>query len=197
MSGWDVQLLQDTPWIAAGGLLLAAWLAWLVAGRIGVRILARLAEASPTHWDDAMLQHRVPQRLAGMVPALVLLGGMAYVAGLPEFVRIVVRNVSLAWLAIAATLVVGGALDALNTLYERHDDGSETGKASLRERGRVRVEPGRSIALMPDDIHAVANLDATYTVNLSTEARNGLWKLRVTDAVAGGTGTLDSWTLTL
>ena len=120
MSGWDVQLLQDTPWIAAGGLLLAAWLAWLVAGRIGVRILARLAEASPTHWDDAMLQHRVPQRLAGMVPALVLLGGMAYVAGLPEFVRIVVRNVSLAWLAVAGTLVVGGALDALNTLYERH-----------------------------------------------------------------------------
>ena len=34
------------------------------------------------------------------------------------------------------------------------------GKASLRERAQVRVEPGRSIDLMPDDIHAVANADA-------------------------------------
>jgi len=47
----------------------------------------------------------------------------------------------------------------LNTLYERQDDGSEPGRASLRERTQVRVEPGRTIALMPDDIHAVANLD--------------------------------------
>ena len=47
-----------------------------------------------------------------------------------------------------------------NTLYERHDDGSEPGKASLRERNQMRVEPGHSIALMPDDIHAVANLDS-------------------------------------
>lgn len=120
MSGLDLRFLEGTPVLAATGLLLAAWLAWILAGRIGVRILARLAQASPTHWDDAMLQHRVPQRLAGMVPALVLLGGMAYVDGLPELVRIVVRNVSFAWLAVAATLVVGGALDGLNTLYERH-----------------------------------------------------------------------------
>ena len=47
-----------------------------------------------------------------------------------------------------------------NYLYERLDDGSKPGHASLRERGQVRVKPGRSIALMPDDIHAVANLEA-------------------------------------
>jgi subtilisin family serine protease len=43
----------------------------------------------------------------------------------------------------------------------------------------------------------VTNLDATYTVNLSSEARNGVWKLRVQDVFAGDTGYLDSWTLTL
>jgi len=48
----------------------------------------------------------------------------------------------------------------MNYLYDRLDDGSSPGKASLRERAEVRVEPGRSIVLMPDDIHAVANADA-------------------------------------
>ena len=42
----------------------------------------------------------------------------------------------------------------------------------------------------------VANLDATYTVNLSTKDRNGTWKLRTKDVFAGDTGTLISWTLT-
>jgi subtilisin family serine protease len=43
----------------------------------------------------------------------------------------------------------------------------------------------------------VANLDATYTVNLSAETRNGTWKLRVQDVFVGDTGYLDAWTLTV
>ena len=43
----------------------------------------------------------------------------------------------------------------------------------------------------------VANLDTTYTVNVSSEDRNGTWKLRVQDVFAHDTGMLDSWTLTL
>ncbi|GIG61955.1 zinc metalloprotease [Longispora fulva] len=41
------------------------------------------------------------------------------------------------------------------------------------------------------------NINQTYTVNLSTEARNGTWKLQVQDAAALDTGNIDSWTLTL
>jgi carboxypeptidase T len=40
------------------------------------------------------------------------------------------------------------------------------------------------------------NINTTYTVNLSSEVRNGTWKLRVTDSAAGDTGYLDTWTLT-
>jgi serine protease len=40
------------------------------------------------------------------------------------------------------------------------------------------------------------NLVGTYTVNLSTEALNGTWKLRVNDNAAGDTGYINSWSIT-
>jgi Zn-dependent metalloprotease/subtilisin-like proprotein convertase family protein len=41
------------------------------------------------------------------------------------------------------------------------------------------------------------NIDQTFTVNLSSEPRNGTWRLRVQDAAALDTGFINSWTLTL
>ncbi|THV21681.1 S8 family serine peptidase [Glycomyces paridis] len=41
------------------------------------------------------------------------------------------------------------------------------------------------------------NVIATYTVNLSSESATGTWTLRVSDAYAGDTGTLNSWSLSL
>ncbi|MFZ5655707.1 MAG: S8 family peptidase [Pseudomonadota bacterium] len=40
------------------------------------------------------------------------------------------------------------------------------------------------------------NVIATYTVNLSTEALNGTWKLRVRDIYSGDTGYINSWSVT-
>jgi secreted trypsin-like serine protease len=41
------------------------------------------------------------------------------------------------------------------------------------------------------------NINQIYTVNLSSEARSGTWRLRVQDAASLDTGYIDSWTLTL
>ncbi|MEU5948609.1 proprotein convertase P-domain-containing protein [Micromonospora sp. NPDC047465] len=41
------------------------------------------------------------------------------------------------------------------------------------------------------------NLDETYTVDLSSETRNGTWKLRVQDTTRRDTGYINSWTLAL
>ena len=40
------------------------------------------------------------------------------------------------------------------------------------------------------------NIIQTYTVNLSSEAKNGTWKLRVNDNATADTGFINSWTLT-
>ena len=41
------------------------------------------------------------------------------------------------------------------------------------------------------------NVNATFTGNLSSEAANGAWRLRVQDVFAQDSGTLNSWTLTV
>ena len=41
------------------------------------------------------------------------------------------------------------------------------------------------------------NIDQTYTVNLSSEAANGSWRLRVQDAASLDTGYVNSWSLNL
>ncbi|HVK21590.1 MAG TPA: S8 family serine peptidase [Actinokineospora sp.] len=41
------------------------------------------------------------------------------------------------------------------------------------------------------------NVDATYTVNLSSEVRNGAWKLKVQDVARYDVGNIDTWTLTV
>ncbi|RLK59492.1 S8 family serine peptidase [Actinokineospora cianjurensis] len=42
-----------------------------------------------------------------------------------------------------------------------------------------------------------ADVRATYTVNLSSEAKNGTWKLSVTDVYRFDTGTIDTWSITV
>ena len=40
------------------------------------------------------------------------------------------------------------------------------------------------------------NVNKTVTLNLSTEALNGIWKLRVNDNAAGDVGYINSWSVT-
>ena len=41
------------------------------------------------------------------------------------------------------------------------------------------------------------NVSTTYTKDLSSEAANGTWGLRVQDLYSADTGNIDTWTLTL
>jgi Proprotein convertase P-domain/F5/8 type C domain len=56
---------------------------------------------------------------------------------------------------------------------------------------------GRTYTLHDRSGGSADNINQTYTVNLSSEAANGAWKLRVQDAASLDTGYIDSWTLTL
>ncbi|MEV6239709.1 S8 family serine peptidase [Lentzea sp. NPDC051838] len=49
----------------------------------------------------------------------------------------------------------------------------------------------------PGGASSSTGIHETYTVDLSTEPRNGTWKLQLTDVYTYDTGTLDTWTLTV
>lgn len=41
------------------------------------------------------------------------------------------------------------------------------------------------------------NVNATYTVNVSGEAADGIWRLQVRDTYSADTGYINTWTLTV
>jgi hypothetical protein len=69
-------------------------------------------------------------------------------------------------------------------------------------RGDLRIDlvapDGSSYRLKTENIFdGTHNVNTTYPVNLSSEAANGTWKLRVQDMYRFDTGYIDTWTLTL
>ena len=65
------------------------------------------------------------------------------------------------WAVVAA---VEG--EEINRFYERTDDGTDDGKASLELSQEVVVRPGVGVAMMPDDIHSIAVEGDTPTLHL-------------------------------
>jgi len=108
------------PIVLLALLLLAAWMAGFVVRKVLLRVLARLAAASPMRWDDAVVRSRALAKLAQVVPALIVLAGIGFIEGIPEWVVGMVRNLSIAWLVLALVLAIGSALDAMNEVYERN-----------------------------------------------------------------------------
>jgi len=67
-------------------------------------------------------------------------------------------------------------------------------------RGDLKVDlvaPDGSVYVLHNRTGGSAdNVIGTYTVNLSSEPKNGTWKLRVTDYASGDTGYINSWSIT-
>lgn len=56
---------------------------------------------------------------------------------------------------------------------------------------------GSSYRLKNSSNDSSDNINTTYTANVSSEAANGAWKLKVQDVYRIDTGSLNSWSLTV
>jgi miniconductance mechanosensitive channel len=105
---------------AAGllALLLVALVADLIAKRLlvgAIRVLARRSEAT---WDDRLVEHKVFSRLAQIIPALIILSGIALVPDLDEDLARLIRNIASGYLVLMLTLSTTAAISAANAIYE-------------------------------------------------------------------------------
>ena len=133
--GWGVEAsMAETAATATGVLVVAvlALIAHVVARRVLLRAVVKLAARTETSWDDVLTKRRVFHRLAHLAPALVIyrfapvvLGAVTFVEQVAvvdgaEVVRQVavgsattlVRNGCLLYMVVVVVLVLDGVLNA-------------------------------------------------------------------------------------
>lgn len=100
-------------------LLLTAWLFDLIARRVLVRAFVHMSRRTRTYFDNALVLHKVPQRLSHLVPAAVLQLGIELVPALPVELITLVRNVAMGFMILIVMLAASGLLAAVNEVYQR------------------------------------------------------------------------------
>lgn len=111
-----------TTGIALVALALAALFANYVVKALLVRALNRVLSLTAYGRDPELRRHGFVERLANVMPALVISTGIALVPNLPAFIVVVVRNVSSAFMILTVAMAIGAALNIVDTVYHRRPD---------------------------------------------------------------------------
>jgi Small-conductance mechanosensitive channel len=123
-------LLAAYPWLATllalAALVLAALFANFVVKAILLRglhtVISRIFSRSYLNRDEVR-RYGVIERLANIMPALVVSSGIGLVPHLPPFVVTVVSNVSNAFIILTIALAIGAALNIVDAVYHRRPAG--------------------------------------------------------------------------
>src|SRR3546814_17199889 len=97
--------------------LLADW----ITRRVLIRLASRLVQVSSTQWDDALVAHGALDRLAHVLPALVVYAGIVLIPGIDAGLETVVRNVAAAYIVLTVTHAISALLNGINDLYTTRD----------------------------------------------------------------------------
>jgi len=124
LTSW-LQPLHNYPWAVTAllliALLAAALLADWITRRVLLRVATRLVQASATQWDDALLARGVLDRLAHVLPALVIYAGIVLIPGIDDGLETVVRNVAAAYIVLTFAHAISALLNGFNDLYITRD----------------------------------------------------------------------------
>jgi miniconductance mechanosensitive channel len=109
------------PGVMLIAILLLSYLLFVITRKILLVIITRIVRRTRSHWDDAMLEHRVFTRVAYLVPAYVVYKLIPYALDdypdLISFLLLALRVYSL----IVILLVANAILDSILTIYAAYN----------------------------------------------------------------------------
>ncbi len=124
----DFELIGP-PWVQAVAgamlLLLVATIANWITRSVLIRGLQHVTRLIAKDTADLLIQHRVADRLANAVPAIVVLLGIALVPHLPETVVVVIQRLAQVMVVVAAVRAASAALDVANAFYQRRPNADD------------------------------------------------------------------------
>jgi len=109
--------------------LLLAWIADFVTKRVLLSWVRRLAARTRTRWDNAMVEARVPDRLAHLAPALIIYAAGPVVFPEQDLVGAIIQRVAMAFVILIVALAISGALNAVVEVYRTRD---RSGRAPIK-----------------------------------------------------------------
>ena len=108
--------------IALAALALSALFANYVVKALLVRALNRVLAYTAYGRDPELRRHGLIERLANVMPALVVAMGIALVPNLPAVVAVVIRNVANAFMILTVAMAIGAAFNIIDIIYHRRPD---------------------------------------------------------------------------
>ena len=111
---WGMSEAGATLLTRLGGVLLVLFVALIanrVTKRVVVRGIARLARRTTASWDDVVMRHRVLQRVAHLVPALVIYHFATPVLAGYDQLTAVVRQGALIYMIVIAALAADSVVN--------------------------------------------------------------------------------------
>ncbi|MCB1057525.1 MAG: mechanosensitive ion channel family protein [Acidobacteria bacterium] len=100
------------------GLATVAWLAYLLARALFRRVLLRLVERTRTRWDDALAHHKVFDRVAQILPALVFYTGASVVFEDAGPGQVAMQRLALAYMLFVGGLTIHAFLSSVVEIYD-------------------------------------------------------------------------------
>ena len=102
-------------------LLLGILAVDFVANRVLLRIVRAFTKRTSVTWDDTLVQHKVFNHLAHLVPAAIVFVGIGFVPNIGSAFVQVVRNVAMGYMVLMLTLALTAMLSAASAIYESTD----------------------------------------------------------------------------
>ncbi|MEM0953035.1 MAG: mechanosensitive ion channel family protein [Pseudomonadota bacterium] len=106
--------------VSLAGLILSALAVYWFARVVLVRVAHRVAQATEHTWDDALIEHRVPSRLAQLLPVFIIYAGVDLLPRIEGSAELLLMKATSIYMLLVVTFTVTAALSAANTIYETY-----------------------------------------------------------------------------